>query len=128
GEIDEALRIKRANPDYLAIGERHARKLPGFDCGNSPTEIEGLDLSNRTVVHTTHAGTQGLVNTQHSDVVLTGSLVNAEAICRYIRALAPERVSLVRMGVAATQRSAADDLCADLIAARLSGDQSRLAQ
>src|SRR5262249_54923104 len=43
------------------------------------------------------------------------------AICRYIRVLAPARVSLVRMGVAATHRSEADDLCADLMASRLSG-------
>jgi 2-phosphosulfolactate phosphatase len=126
GEVDAALRLKRAHPEYLSIGERHARRLPGFDCGNSPTEVEGLDLSGRAVVHTTHAGTQGLVNTRHADVVLTGSLVNAAAICRYIRGVAPERVSLVRMGVAATQRSDADDLCAELIAARLS-DQSQLA-
>lgn len=119
--IGEALELKRAHPDYLAIGERHARKLPGFDSGNSPTEIEGLDLSNRAVIQTTHAGTQGLVNARQAEAVLTGSLVNAAAICRYIRALAPTRVRLVRMGVAATQRSQADDLCAELIASRLSG-------
>src|SRR5579864_5916925 len=65
GEVDEALRLKRAHPDYLAIGERHARRLPGFDCGNSPTELEGLDLSDRAVVHTTHPGTQGLVYARH---------------------------------------------------------------
>jgi 2-phosphosulfolactate phosphatase len=121
GEIEEALQLKRAHPDYLAIGERHARKLPGFDSGNSPTEIEGLDLSSRTVVHTTHAGTQGLVNAHQAEVVLTGSFVNAAAIIRYIHALAPVRVSLVRMGMAAMQHSDADDLCAELLAARLSG-------
>lgn len=121
GEVEEALQLKRSHPDYLAIGERHARKLPGFDAGNSPTELEGLDLAGRVVVHTTHAGTQGLVNAHHAEVVLTGSFVNAAAICRYIHALAPTRVSLVRMGVAATSRSDADDLCAELLAARLSG-------
>jgi 2-phosphosulfolactate phosphatase len=120
GEIEEALQLKRAHPDYLAIGERHARRVPGFDCGNSPTEIEALDLTGRTVVHTTHAGTQGLVNARAAEHVLTGSLVNAAAICRHVRALAPARVSLVRMGVAAAGRSDADDLCAELLAARLS--------
>ena len=118
--VEEALQLKRAHPDYLAIGERNARKLPGFDLGNSPTEVEGLDLSGRVVIQTTHAGTQGLVNARHAEVVLTGSFVNAAAICRYIHALVPERVSLVRMGVAATQRSDADELCAELLAARLS--------
>lgn len=121
GEVEEALGIKRAHPDYLAIGERHARRLPGFDFGNSPTELERADLTGRTLVQTTHAGTQGLVHATQAELVLTGSLVNAAAICRYIHALAPARVSLVRMGMAAASRSDADDLCAELLAARLSG-------
>ena len=121
GEVEEALRLKGSHPDYFTIGERHGRKLAGFDCGNSPTELEGFDLRGKTVVHTTHAGTQGLVNAQAADLVLTGALVNAGAICRYLTRLAPERVSLVRMGLAAERRSDADDLCAELLAARLAG-------
>lgn len=117
---EEALALKRANPQFLAIGERYGRRLPGFDCGNSPTELRSVDLHGRTVLHTTHAGTQGLVNAQAADVVLTGSLVNAAALCRYIEGLAPTQVSLVRMGVAASARSEADDLCAELLRARLS--------
>jgi 2-phosphosulfolactate phosphatase len=119
--VEEALELKRANPEFLAIGERHGRKLPGFDCGNSPSELERLDLRGKTVVHTTHAGTQGLVNAQSAEVVLFGALVNAGAICRYVSALAPQRVSLVRMGVEARERSEADDVCAELMEARLSG-------
>ena len=120
---EEALQLKRDHPQYLAIGERYGRRLPGFDCGNSPAELEAFELRARTVVHTTHAGTQGLVNARSAEVVLAGSLVNAAALCRYIRGLAPEQVSLVRMGVAATERSDADDLCAQLLAARLTGDE-----
>jgi 2-phosphosulfolactate phosphatase len=121
GEAEEALALKRADPQLFAVGERHGRKLPGFDCGNSPTELEGFDLRGRRMAHTTHAGTQGLVNAAAADVVLTGSLVNAAAICRYISMLAPATVSLVPMGIAATEHSDADDLCAELLAARLSG-------
>ncbi|MGH8206343.1 MAG: 2-phosphosulfolactate phosphatase [Steroidobacteraceae bacterium] len=121
GDAEEALQLKRADPKIFAVGERHGRRLPGFDCGNSPTELESFDLRGRRMVHTTHAGTQGLVNAAAADLVLTGSLVNAAAICRYISALAPASVSLVRMGVAASEHSDADDLCAELLAARLSG-------
>jgi 2-phosphosulfolactate phosphatase len=39
GEIDDALELGRRFPGALLAGERHARKLPGFDAGNSPTEI-----------------------------------------------------------------------------------------
>jgi 2-phosphosulfolactate phosphatase len=124
GEIEEALRLRGAHPDWLAIGERHGRRLPGFDCGNSPTELQDLDLRGRTLVHTTHAGTQGLVAARNAEVVLTGALVNAGAICRYLEGLAPSQVSLVRMGVAAHDRSDADDLCAQLLTARLRGEPS----
>lgn len=122
GDLDLARRLKQANPDYLAIGERHARKVEGFDFGNSPTEIAQADLRGKTLLHTTSAGTQGLTNAAQADVVLTGSLVNAGAICAYIESLAPERVSIVRMGHEAHTRCAEDDLCAELLFARLKGE------
>jgi 2-phosphosulfolactate phosphatase len=122
GDIEEARRLQRAHPEYLTLGERHARKLDGFDFGNSPTHIEHEDFTGRTLVHTTHAGTQGLVNATQAHTVITGSLVNAAAICRYIAGLAPAEVSLVRMGQDARERCYEDDLCAEMLAARLRGE------
>jgi 2-phosphosulfolactate phosphatase len=120
-EIEDARRLKREHPEYISLGERHARKLDGFDFGNSPTHIEHENFAGRTLVHTTHAGTQGLVNATAADVVITGSLVNAAAICRYIASQAPSHVSLVRMGQDARERCEEDDLCAELLAVRLRG-------
>ena len=122
-DIEEARRLKRVHPEFVTLGERHARKLEGFDFGNSPTHIEHEDFTGRTLVHTTHAGTQGLVNATQAAIVLTGSLVNAAAICRYIARLAPSKVSLVRMGQDARERCDEDDLCAELLAARLRGER-----
>ena len=121
-EVETALSLRRDNPHYLAIGERGGKKVDGFDLGNSPTEISQVDVRGRTIVQTTSAGTQGLTNASQADVVLTGSLVNAAAICAYIESLKPERVSIVRMGKAAKERSAEDDLCAEVLRARLSGE------
>jgi 2-phosphosulfolactate phosphatase len=120
-DADRARALKRASPQLVAVGERDARKLEGFDLGNSPTEILATDLHGKTLLHTTHAGTQGLANAAGADVVLTGSLVNAGAICAHIESLAPSRVTIVRMGEAATSRCAEDDMCADLLHARLTG-------
>jgi 2-phosphosulfolactate phosphatase len=120
-DAEVALALKRGNPQFIALGERHGRKLEGFDFGNSPTELAEANLRGKTLVHTTHAGTQGLTNAHDADVVLTGSLVNAAAICAYIRSLNPRHVTIVRMGQAATTRCAEDDLCAELLHARLSG-------
>ncbi len=121
-EIETALSLRREHPEYLAIGERGGKKVEGFDFGNSPTEISQTDVRGRTIVHTTSAGTQGLTNASQADVVLTGSLVNAAAICSYIESLEPDQVSNVRMGKAAKERSAEDDLCAEVLRARLSGE------
>ena len=120
-DIEQARRLKREHPEYVSLGERHARKLDGFDFGNSPTHIEHENFTGRTLVHTTHAGTQGLVNATAADIVITGSLVNAAAICRYIARQAPSHVCLVRMGQDARERCEEDDLCAELLAARLHG-------
>lgn len=119
--IDEARALKQRHPDWLLIGERHAKPLPGFDCGNSPTELERFDLRGRTLIHTTHSGTQGLTNALQANEVLTGALANAAAIVGYIRSRAPETVTLVRMGHEARERCDEDDLCAELIRSRLLG-------
>jgi 2-phosphosulfolactate phosphatase len=121
-EVETALSLRRDHPEYLAIGERGGKKVDGFDFGNSPTEISEADVRGRTLVQTTSAGTQGLTNASGADVVLTGSLVNAAAICAYIESLKPDQVSIVRMGKAAKERSAEDDLCAEVLRARLSGE------
>lgn len=117
--VDDARELKRLHPDWLLIGERHARPLPGFDCGNSPTDLEKLDVAGRTIIHTTHAGTQGLTAVPPSVETLTGALVNAGAIVRYLQALQPETVTLVRMGHEARENCDEDDLCAELLRSRL---------
>lgn len=122
-EVETARAFKTANPDWLLVGERHARRLPGFDCGNSPTEVTALPLEGKTIIHTTHAGTQGLVNASGADEVLTGALVNAAAIVRYLQARSPREVTLVRMGHEARERADEDDACAELLSARLRGDE-----
>jgi 2-phosphosulfolactate phosphatase len=120
-DVEAARELKRLHPDWLLIGERHARPLPGFDSGNSPADLERFDLRDRTLVHTTHSGTQGLAAASGADEVITGSFVNAGAIVRYIRERAPAVVTLVRMGKQAQERCAEDDLCAQLLQQRLVG-------
>jgi 2-phosphosulfolactate phosphatase len=128
GEIDAALELGRRFPGSLLAGERHARKLPGFDAGNSPTEIRQLDLRGKTLIHTTHAGTQGLVNASSADEVLTGAFVNISALCRYLRSRSPGRVSLVRMGHEARERCAEDDLYAECLRLMLLGQPAPLGE
>lgn len=118
-DIDEARALKRDMPHCLLLGERHAVPPPDFDGGNSPALLGRWNLQGRELIHTTSAGTQGLMNATQADEVLTGALVNAAAIVRYIQQRQPETVTLVRMGHEAMQRCEEDDLCAELLAARL---------
>ena len=120
--VDEARELKREQPDWLLIGERHARRLPGFDAGNSPTEVLELPLGGATLIHTTHAGTQGLTAADNRHL-FTGAFVNHAATVRAVWALAPDDVTIVAMGHQARERCLEDDLCADLFEARLSGQE-----
>jgi 2-phosphosulfolactate phosphatase len=121
GAIDQAWALKKKEPHAVMMGEREGKKLPGFDYGNSPTEIRDVDFSGKTVIHTTHAGTQGLVNALRASEILTGAFVNARATVHYIKSKLPTCVTLVRMGLAARSRSDEDDLCARYLESLLLG-------
>ena len=73
GDVQIAYRLKEENSDCVLMGERQGEKLPGFDYGNSPTEIEDVDFSGKTVIQTTSAGTQGFANAMDADELVSGS-------------------------------------------------------
>ena len=121
GSKERAYALRDEHPEYLLVGERHGVMLPGFDYGNSPSQTKGADLSGKTVVHTTSAGTQGVANALRANEILTGSLVNAGAIARYIREKGYERVSLVCMGLEGLEDAPEDLLCGRYIKGLLEG-------
>jgi 2-phosphosulfolactate phosphatase len=121
GEVGKAFMLKDSYRHCVLAGERDEKKISGFDYGNSPTEIIKTDLQGKTLVMTTTAGTAGLINAGEADIVITGSLVNARAVVKYIQAIDPPLVSLVAMGYRATIPAAEDLLCAEMIKSRLSG-------
>src|ERR1035437_8485815 len=118
-DVSEAFLLKKKYKNSVLVGERDEKKIEGFDFGNSPTEIIKADLSGKTVIHTTTAGTQGLINAINAETILTGSFVNAGAIVKYIKTLNPDRVSLVAMGYRATCSAEEDLLCAKMIETEL---------
>lgn len=119
---EEALAMKRADPELLLAGERDGRPLPGFDYSNSPAAILRADLAGRILVLRTSAGVQGLLSAGRADDVITGSFVNAGAIIRWLQELQPEHVSLVCMGWNGARRTAEDEACARYIKAGLAGE------
>ncbi len=128
GDIDIAHRLKKENPDFILIGERDGEKPEGFDHGNSPTQIEKVDFTNKTIIQTTSAGTQGIANAINADEIITGSFVNVQAIIDYIKKQNPEAVSLVAMGSAGVHIADEDTLCAEYIKNALEGKTNDFSQ
>jgi len=126
-DAELAYRLKEQHPDMILAGERAGKILPGFDCGNSPSQARALDVHGKTVIHTTSAGTQGIVNAVHADEILGGSLVTARATAEYIRKSGKTDISLVCMGLGAVQPIEEDTLCANYIKALLEGTTIDLA-
>lgn len=121
GDIDLAYKLKEKNPDVVLAGERHGKIMPGFDTGNSPSELMSVDVKDKVVVHTTSAGTQGIANAKNADEILGGSLLNAKAIAEYIKKSGAQEISLVCMGLEALSETEEDTLCAEYIKSLLEG-------
>lgn len=123
GTIEDAFRLKETTPNSLLFGERNGIKVEGFDFGNSPSSVTPEIVKGKTILHTTSAGTQGVVNAKNATKILAGSLVNAKAIAEYIIETQPEVVSLVCMGWNAEVLAAEDELCAEYIKSILDGEE-----
>ncbi|MCM1156164.1 MAG: 2-phosphosulfolactate phosphatase [Roseburia sp.] len=121
GTIEEAFSLKTRIADSVLVGERQGKKCEGFDYGNSPSSILKTDVSGKTIIHTTSAGTQGIVNAVCAEEIITGSLVNARAVAEYIISRQPQTVSLVCMGNGGVRFAPEDALCAEYIKSILEG-------
>lgn len=122
GSMEEAFAWRVKDPACVLAGERKGAKVAGCDLGNSPCAIDPEQIRGKRIIHTTSAGTQGIVNAVHADEILTGSFVNARAVTEYIRNADPKRVSLVAMGKAGLAPAEEDELCAEYLKGMLTGD------
>lgn len=119
GDKEIAYNLKKENSNYILIGERNGIKLPKFDYGNSPSQIEKVDFTNKLVVHTTSCGTQGIVNSINAKEIITGSLVNISAIVKYIKNRGYDDISIVTLAKPGSDPFEEDKLCAEYIKAKL---------
>jgi 2-phosphosulfolactate phosphatase len=124
--VDEATHAldvaRRQLPGSLAAGERGGQPLEGFDLGNSPLALQQVDVVGRTIVHRTSAGTQGLARTAGAPLVVAASFVTADATARLLRSREVTDVTFVITGDSLGRDGDEDLACAELIAARMTGD------
>jgi 2-phosphosulfolactate phosphatase len=87
-EVSAAYAFRQAHPATVLVGERGGLKVPDFDFGNSPTEIQRAALHGRQIVFTSTTGAQRLVDCLGAAAIIVGTPINATAVARQVSALA----------------------------------------
>ncbi|MFF4394103.1 2-phosphosulfolactate phosphatase [Streptomyces sp. NPDC001480] len=111
---DEALELKSRHPGWLAFQD--GAPAPGFDLANSPAQLRSLDVTGRTVVQKTTAGTVGALAVADAPLLLCASFAVAGATAELLRREQPAAVTFVVTGDGG--RAEEDLACAQYIAAR----------
>jgi 2-phosphosulfolactate phosphatase len=95
---------------------------PGFDFGNSPSQLMQADLTGKTVVMSTAAGVRGLQRFRQARRLYAASFVCARATAEAIRASGAEEVCFVITGEWVDRDGDEDVACADYIESLLRGE------
>lgn len=80
-DMDDAMRLAQTfgRTDVLLCGERAARKIEGFDLGNSPLEFTSEAVADKLVIMTTTNGTPALIAGEAADRCIVASFLNLSA-------------------------------------------------
>ncbi|MGI6558412.1 MAG: 2-phosphosulfolactate phosphatase [Limnochordia bacterium] len=99
-EVEEArAKAKAYGPGVLLGGERGAKRIPGFDLGNSPLEYVDQVVRDRLIIMTTTNGTKALARGAGAREVLVGCLLNAPSLADYLASQPGGDILLICAGV-----------------------------
>jgi 2-phosphosulfolactate phosphatase len=118
GDVEEALSFKESRPGTIALGEHRGLRPDGFDYPNSPAMVSRVDLTGRTLVQRTSAGTRGVVAATDADRLWAASLACASATARAVDAAGlgePTYVITGRFEDRPDASGADDEMTAELI-------------
>lgn len=110
-EPEDALALHRKGVGDYLMGEVSGKRPEGFDFGNSPHEISQVDLTDKTLVQSTRAGTVGVEAAAKASEIFLGSFVVAQATVDAIKRAKPTLVSIIAMGDQGVDRSDEDEHC-----------------
>ena len=114
-EVDEAFALQRRYRGALLMGEVKGEPIEGFDYGNSPSALVDVDLTGKTLIHRTSAGTQGVVKSAAARKIYATGLCNARATARAILYDKPGSITLVETGIRPGGWGDEDTACADYL-------------
>jgi len=124
GSLEEAFALRERIPGSRLMGEVRGMPAEGFDLWNSPAQFASLDVSGKTIIQRTSAGTQGIVLSTGADNLFAASFVVAGATARAITRLQPREVTFVITGQVPgsdIHDGSEDRACAEYIAALITG-------
>ncbi len=79
---------KQKCSDCLLIGEEKGIRIPGFDYGNSPTEISKERIQNKNAIFTSSNGAKTLIQLKNMKNVYLAALVNMTSLSETVGKLA----------------------------------------
>ena len=121
-EVEEAFSLKSQYPKALLMGELKGSHVDGFDLGNSPSALVGIDLSGKVLIHRTSAGTQGVAASSLANTIYVTGLCNARATALRILSEPPESITFVETGIFEGGWGEEDIACTDYILSILTDD------
>lgn len=117
-----AFNLWRQRPHATLVGALGGGwPVPGFDHGNSPSQLDKVPLTGQDVILSTVAGVRGLLRFAHVPLVFGASLCVAAATAKALLAAQPRRVALVVTGEWVNRDGDEDLACADYLRALLTG-------
>lgn len=81
---DEALEIKNSDSNACLLGEVNGRIIPGFDYGNSPSEVDKNPPIGKNLVFRTTNGVESVLNVMAAQHIFVASLMNAKATIEHL--------------------------------------------
>lgn len=78
--IDESLKIKDKNKEYLLAGERNSYKIDGFDLGNSPFEYTSEIIKNQNIIFSSSNGSKIFTAGTSAYKRVIASFINSEIV------------------------------------------------
>lgn len=115
----EAFRKRRYDPRVLLCGERFGVRIPGFDFGNSPTDLATPELRGRDLVLTTSNGTKVFLKVPVENYGFIVSFLNMNAVAPIL--LKEKKDVLIVCAGSRKEDSEEDWLAAGMLVALLAG-------
>jgi 2-phosphosulfolactate phosphatase len=117
--VESAVKISGTLHDggTLLGGERHGKKIEGFDLGNSPAEYTSEKVNGKAIVFSSTNGSQALVRARYARELMLCGFVNISIVAGALRAGAGD-VSIVCAGRNGAF-SMEDTVCAGMLIARI---------